>query len=70
MIKNRFFTAIAFAGLVGFAACAAEEEEPVDFDTAPLEEATPAPPITPAPITEDTMTPALPDTTMTDSVTM
>ena len=29
MIKNRIFTAFAFAGLLGFTACAAEEEAPI-----------------------------------------
>jgi hypothetical protein len=76
MLKNRFLTAFAFAGLIGFAACAAEDEN-VDFDDgSTLEEPGAAPPITPAPVTVDTMT--MPsttdttgmDTTGADSVTM
>ena len=71
MMKNRFLTAFAFAGLIGFAACAAEDET-VEFDSnAPLEEAGPAPAIQPAPVTSDTMTmPSTTDTTMTDSATL
>ena len=74
MLKNRFMTAFAFAGLIGFAACAAEEEN-IEFDEGTtLEEG--APPITPAPVTVDSMT--MPsttdttgmDTTTTDSITM
>jgi hypothetical protein len=74
MLKNRFMTAFAFAGLIGFAACAAEEET-VEFDEGTTLEET-APPITPTPVTTDSMT--MPtttdttgmDTTMTDSITM
>lgn len=74
MLKNRFFTAFAFVGLISVAACAAEEED-VQFDDPTLEEPTPAP-ITPAPMTEDTMTMPMDtagvgaDTTMNDSVTL
>lgn len=76
MLKNRFMTAFAFAGLIGFAACAAEEET-VEFDegTGSTFEET-APPITPTPVTVDSMTmpPATDttglDTTAVDSVTM
>ena len=79
MLRNRFFTAFAFAGLIGFAACAAEEEDVQFDDGSTLEEpTTAAPPITPAPITEDSMNmPATADTAgfgadsaQTDSVTM
>ena len=70
MIKNRFFTAFAFAGLIGFAACAAEDDTAEFEDTAPLEEAAPAPAIEPAPlpVTVDSLT--VTDTTIVDSVTM
>lgn len=73
MLKNRYLAAFAFAGLIGFAACAAEEET-VEFDegTSTLEET--APPITPTPVTVDSMTMPMDttgmDTTVTDSVTM
>ena len=55
-MKNRYLAAFAFAGLIGAGACAAEEDN-VQFDeTAPaFEDATPAPEITPAPTTGDTM---------------
>ena len=48
MLKNRIFTAFAFAGLLGFAACAPEEEapiveEPVVEEPAPMTEPVPAP---------------------------
>ena len=72
MLKNRFLTAFAFAGLVGFAACAAEDEgAEFETETAPLEETTPAPEITPQPVTVDTMT-TMPGDTMApaDSATL
>jgi hypothetical protein len=76
MLKNRFLTAFAFAGLIGFAACAAEDEN-VEFDDgSTLEEPGAAAPITPSPVTVDSMTmPSTTDTTgmdtaATDSITM
>lgn len=64
MLKNRFMTAFAFAGLIGFAACAAEDENLEFDDGSALEEPTNAPAITPAPVTVDTMTmPSTTDTT-------
>ena len=68
MIKNRFMTAFAFAGLIGFAACAAEEEE-VQFDEGTtFEEPSTAPAIEPTPVTGDTMTmPPMTDTTAADT---
>lgn len=70
MMKNRLLTAFAFAGLVGFAACAADEAEDATFEeTAPLEETTPAPEITPTPVTVDSM-PSVTDSVVTDSATM
>lgn len=51
MLKNRIFTAFAFAGLLGFAACADEPEvveEPV------VEEPIVEPITDPAPVTTDT----------------
>lgn len=74
MMKNRFLTAFAFAGLIGFAACAAEDEEVQFDDGSTLEQPSTAPAITPAPVTTDSM--IMPtdttgmDTTAVDSVTM
>ncbi len=51
MLKNRIFTAFAFAGLLGFAACAGEEEVPV-IEEPVVEE--PAPIVEPAPMMTDT----------------
>jgi len=70
MMKNRFLTAFAFAGLIGFAACAADETDEATLDeTAPLEEVAPAPDIAPAPVTVDSLPPVT-DTTVVDSTTM
>ena len=70
MMKNRFLTAFAFAGLIGFAACAADETDEATFDeAAPLEEVTPAPDIAPAPVTVDSV-PAITDSVVVDSATM
>ena len=72
MIKNRYLTAFAFAGLIGFAACAADEgaEDATFEETAPLEETTPAPEITPAPVTVDSMTTLPADSAPVDSATL
>lgn len=61
MIKNRIFSAFAFAGLLGFTACAAEEEAPV-IEEPVVEE--PAPIVEPAPAPMMTDTAAMPMDTM------
>ena len=54
-MKNRYFAALALAGLVSFAACAAEEEAEIVEEPA-LEEPIAAPaPIEPAPVVTDTL---------------
>ena len=72
MLKNRLMTAFAFAGLIGFAACAAEDETVELDEGSTLEEPIVAPVVTPDPVIVDTMTmPSATDTTATtDSVTM
>lgn len=64
MLKNRFLVAFAFAGLLGFAACADEPEvveEPV------VEEPIVEPITEPAPVTTDTALMPL-DTAATDTL--
>lgn len=55
MLKNRFLAAFAVAGLVGLAACGAEEEGDVLIEEPVVEEPAPAPTIEPAPVITDTM---------------
>ncbi len=55
MINNRFMTAFAFAGVIGLAACATEDEG-VQFDEgATFEEPVTQPDLAPPPATQDTM---------------
>lgn len=65
-MKNRHLAAFAFAGMIGFGACAAEEDNIQFEDTTPaFEDAPIAPPIAPAPMTTDTMLmPPVTDTTV------
>ena len=74
MLKNRYLAAFALAGIIGFGACAGDEENTeFETDTAPLEETTPAPEITPTPVTVDSMGAMPADSAAaatTDSVTM
>lgn len=59
---KKLITTFAAVGIVGLAACAAEEEEPVIVDEPVIEEPAPAPAMT-EPMMEDTMM-------MTDSTMM
>lgn len=66
MLKNRIFTALAFAGFVGLTACGGEEETNIEQPV--VEEAAPAMEPAPAPMTTDTA--AMPmgtDTAATDT---
>lgn len=55
MLKNRFMTAFAFAGVIGLAACASEDEG-VQFDEgATFEEPVTQPDLAPPPAAQDTM---------------
>ncbi|HET7322272.1 MAG TPA: hypothetical protein VFI96_07255 [Longimicrobiaceae bacterium] len=63
MQKNRLFVALAFAGLVGFAACSSSDDT-VPADEVPVVTDTAAPAA--APVVTDTMAPM--DSTMVDSV--
>jgi hypothetical protein len=67
MLKNRFFVAFAFAGLLGFAACADDEPEVIEEPV--VEEPVVEPMTEPAPITTDTALMPL-DTTETDTIDM
>ena len=51
---KKLITTFAAVGVLGLAACAAEEEEPVILEEPVVEEPAPAPIVTPAPMTTDT----------------
>lgn len=53
MIKNRYFAALAMAGLVSFAACGGEGGEAEGEGTA-VEDTAAIAPVTPAPVVTDT----------------
>lgn len=67
MLKNRFMTAFACAGIIGLAACASEDEG-VQFDEgATFEEPATQPELAPPPVTQDTMLmPPMDDTSAID----
>ncbi len=52
-MKNRYFAALALAGLVSFAACGGGEEAAVE-ETIVEDTASMAAPVTPAPVVTDT----------------
>lgn len=54
MIKNRYFAALAAAGLVSFAACGGDEAGEEGFEGAAVEDTAVVAPITPAPVVTDT----------------
>jgi hypothetical protein len=54
MLKNRFAVALAFAGLVGFAACA-DGDDDVIIEEPVIEEPMNEPIVDPAPVLDDTM---------------
>ena len=59
MIKNRYFAALAMAGLVSFAACGGDETEIEEGDVI-AEDTGMVAPITPEPVVTDTAMGALP----------
>lgn len=66
MMKNRFLAAFAFAGLLGFAACA--EDEPDVIEEPVVEEPVVEPITEPAPVTTDTALLPLDTTEQTDTL--
>lgn len=70
MMKTRaLLGAFALVGVIGFSACASDDQ--VEFDeTAPLEEIAPPVEVTPDPVIVDSVLPEVDSTIVTDSVTL